>query len=85
MITLSPIASNLSVVIISKPNSQTKLYFSYETCVAIRHIDFKGNEHKLRRAAFFSATTSRHLNKIGAANWEGLSDTEFDAYLTILT
>lgn len=85
MITLSPIASNLSVVTISKPNSQTKLYFSYETCVAIRHIDFKGNEHKFRRAAFFSATTSRHLNKIGAANWEGLSDTEFDAYLTTLT
>mgnify|MGYP006967757294 FL=1 len=73
------------MVTISKYELQTKLYFSYETCVAIRHIDFKGNEHKFRRAAFFSATTSRHLNKIGATNWEGLSDTEFDAYLTTLT
>ena len=73
------------MVAVSKPSSQTELYFSYAVCVAIRHIDFKGNEHKLRRAAFFSTTTSHHLNKIGAANWEGLSDTEFDAYLTILT
>lgn len=85
MITLSPIASNLSVVTISKSKSQTKLYFSYETCVAIRHIDFKGNEHKFRRAAIFSTTTSRHLNKIGATKWEGLSDIAFDAYLTTLT
>lgn len=85
MIALSPIASNLSVVTISKSDSQTKLYFSYETCVAIRHVDFKGNEHKFRRATFFSTTTSRHLNKIGAANWEGLSDIAFDAYLTTLT
>lgn len=84
MITLSPIASNLSAVTITKPTGRVKLYFSYETCVALQHIDNTGNEYKFRRAEFFSATTSRHLNKIGAAKWEGLSENAFNAYLNSL-
>lgn len=53
---------------------KVSLYFSYETCVALRNYDTMQN---LVTTQSYSRTTSKHINEMGAGNFTKVSPEEF--------
>ncbi len=60
-------------------DGQKTMYFSYQTCVAIRG----RNGDTFRRDRNYSVTTAKHMRQMGVADWHKVSDETFERLAAI--